>query len=393
MDDPVSFLGAGSNSNQLEHQMGGLCGECQLLRKVIEKSPPGCRPVLQGVDAALRGIPQVVFANNPISGLLMLIGLFLADVFVGLVAIYTSAIAVLVAAYSGQEKPLVQNGLTQFNAVLVGTVLISLWPALTGGSLTLRVWLMAVGGAAATVILDRVVAGFLAGVRASHFTQPGGVRTQIGVPGFTFPFNLVSPPEDRVSGRSATSNSCLTRGRNCLESTSSRVRPCYGSGVWGSLPPMFHPLLHWRRHLLPCHCPRTVPWLPPRLLCCSGGRCILLLGGVHGCLVLLSFAHRRSNRLLYTTFPQISPGASFCRSCHRCSSLGPLPRPGHLPPARLHLALRPHLLGLPALPHGERHSHPHIGDPHSRAADISGKKVVEAADQQQGRGRGNNDQG
>merc|ERR550532_2084817 len=155
MDDPVSFLGAGSNSNQLEHQMGGLCGECQLLRKVIEKSPPGCRPILQGVDAALRGISQVVFANNPISGLLMLIGLFLADVFVGLVAIYTSAIAVLVAAYSGQEKPLVQNGLTQFNAVLVGTVLISLWPALTGGSLTLRVWLMAVGGAAATVILDR----------------------------------------------------------------------------------------------------------------------------------------------------------------------------------------------------------------------------------------------
>ena len=51
---------------------------------------------------------QVVFANNPISGLLMLIGLFLADIFVGLVTIYTSAIAVLVAAYSGQEKALVQ---------------------------------------------------------------------------------------------------------------------------------------------------------------------------------------------------------------------------------------------------------------------------------------------
>ena len=51
---------------------------------------------------------QVVFANNPISGLLMLIGLFLADVFVGLATIYTSAIAFLVAAYSGQDKALVQ---------------------------------------------------------------------------------------------------------------------------------------------------------------------------------------------------------------------------------------------------------------------------------------------
>ena len=50
----------------------------------------------------------MVFANNPISGLLMLVGLFLADVFVGLVAVYTSAVAVLVAAYSGQDKALVQ---------------------------------------------------------------------------------------------------------------------------------------------------------------------------------------------------------------------------------------------------------------------------------------------
>ena len=64
---------------------------------------PRCAPQIKR-----HHVEQVVFANNPISGLLMLIGLFLADVFVGLVAIYTSAIAVLVAAYSGQEKPLVQ---------------------------------------------------------------------------------------------------------------------------------------------------------------------------------------------------------------------------------------------------------------------------------------------
>ena len=62
---------------------------------------------------------QVVFANNPISGLLMLIGLFLADVFVGLVAIYTSAIAVLIAAYSGQEKPLVQVQDSSLISILV----------------------------------------------------------------------------------------------------------------------------------------------------------------------------------------------------------------------------------------------------------------------------------
>jgi len=168
-----------------------LCGECPLLRKQIEKTPHGLRQVLQGVDACLRGISQVVFANNPISGLLMLVGLFLADVFVGLVAVYTSAVAVLVAAYSGQDKALVQNGLTQFNSVLVGTVLIPLWTPITGGSLTVRVWVLVIGGAALAVVVDRALAGFLAGVQASHFFKPGGTCNVIGVPGFTFPFNLV----------------------------------------------------------------------------------------------------------------------------------------------------------------------------------------------------------
>ena len=46
-----------------KHQMGGLFGECQLLRKLIEKSPPGFRQVLQGVDAGLRGISQVTTLN------------------------------------------------------------------------------------------------------------------------------------------------------------------------------------------------------------------------------------------------------------------------------------------------------------------------------------------
>ena len=52
----------------------------------------------------------------------MLVGLFLADVFVGLVAVYTSAVAVLVAAYSGQDKALVQVMLFNFKVGKVANV-------------------------------------------------------------------------------------------------------------------------------------------------------------------------------------------------------------------------------------------------------------------------------
>ena len=53
MDENIS-------SENGKHQIGDLCGECHLLRKMIAKSPKVLRPILQGVDACLRGISQVV---------------------------------------------------------------------------------------------------------------------------------------------------------------------------------------------------------------------------------------------------------------------------------------------------------------------------------------------
>ena len=114
-------------------------------------------------------------------------------------------------------------------------------------------------------------------------------------------WEFVQDVQNWFSGRSAISDSgCISWGRNCLESTSSWIRLCNGSGryslalrtstpgfwgflglkrclsgFWGSLPPMFHPLLHWLGHLLPCHRPCTVPWSPPCLLCCSWGEIFL----------------------------------------------------------------------------------------------------------------------
>ena len=49
----------------------------------------------------------------------------------------------------------------------------------------------------------------------------------------------------------------------------------YPPGFWGSLPPVFNPLLHWRCHLFPYHCHCPVPWVPLGLLCCPWGEIFL----------------------------------------------------------------------------------------------------------------------
>jgi len=198
---------------------------------MISATPWGFSHALKIVDAVLRGISQVCFANNPISGLLIVVGLFMASPAVGRASLICSFSSYVLAKYCGMGEEQVQNGLTQFNGVLVGTVVISLWPVLAGGELTPTVWALVVIGAATTVIVDRshqnlveevkntleclfseqlvasilknrftpkkivfrAVAGFLAGVKASHHStdKESLDRLDLGVPGFTLPFNIV----------------------------------------------------------------------------------------------------------------------------------------------------------------------------------------------------------
>ena len=74
--------------------------------------------------------------------------------------------------------------------MLVGTVVTSLWPALTGGALSPLLWLLVIVGAVSTVVVDKAVFAFLQGVRANYLGEKEQ-RLDLGVPGFTLPFNMV----------------------------------------------------------------------------------------------------------------------------------------------------------------------------------------------------------
>jgi urea transporter len=92
-----------------------------------------------------------------------------------------------------QPRFLVQDGVTQFNAVLVGSVLMSLYPALHAGELSVKVWLLVLLGAAATVIVQTSLGNILASVKAPFPTQHYGEKRseEFGIVGLTLPFNIV----------------------------------------------------------------------------------------------------------------------------------------------------------------------------------------------------------
>ena len=58
-----------------------------------------------------RGIGQVMFQNNALSGLLMLIGIFLNSWQMGMLAVCGNIISTLTAYFSGYKRNDIKNGL------------------------------------------------------------------------------------------------------------------------------------------------------------------------------------------------------------------------------------------------------------------------------------------
>lgn len=80
-------------------------------------------PVGAFVDSVLRGTGQVMFQNNPITGLLFLIGIFYNSITLGVFALLGNVAATLAAMALGSPAAAVRNGLFGFNGTLTGIAL------------------------------------------------------------------------------------------------------------------------------------------------------------------------------------------------------------------------------------------------------------------------------
>jgi len=98
-------------------------------------------PLLDFVDSCLRGIGQVCFMNNPLTGLLILVGMFVAEPWLGFAGALGLAVSTATALFLGMDRGAIRAGLFGFNGILVGAglslflqpdwdVLVMVWIAL-----------------------------------------------------------------------------------------------------------------------------------------------------------------------------------------------------------------------------------------------------------------------
>jgi len=147
---------------------------------VIDGTMPGWaarvegNPLLDFIDACLRGVGQVCFMNNPITGLAILVAMFVAEPWLGFAGVVGVVVSTLSAVAIGMDRGAIRIGLFGFNGVLVGAGL-SLFMQ-PDWDLLVIVWIV-VASFLSTILHAALAAVFIGGW---------------GVPPFTFAFNFIT---------------------------------------------------------------------------------------------------------------------------------------------------------------------------------------------------------
>lgn len=122
---------------------------------------------LDWVTAVLTGVGQVVFADSPLGGAIILLALFVASWRAGAGALVGAATVTMAASYAFDVAPeRIAHGLTQYSAVLVGIAVLAVYLADVRPAWV--PWVVAVVGSLATVPVHT----WLAAADVPVFTWP-----------------------------------------------------------------------------------------------------------------------------------------------------------------------------------------------------------------------------
>ncbi|KFQ40371.1 Urea transporter 2, partial [Mesitornis unicolor] len=167
------------NGPKLEHRRFKLKMRPKFVSVRVLEHGPGCperlwnKPlIIQFIDWVLRGISQVMFVNNPLSGLMVVGGFLVQNPWWTLTGCLGTVVSTLTALILGQDRSAIAAGLYGYNGVLVGLLM-----AIFSAKGDYHWWLL--------------LPVALVSMTCPVFTSAlGSVFCKWDLPVFTFPFNL-----------------------------------------------------------------------------------------------------------------------------------------------------------------------------------------------------------
>jgi len=131
-------------------------------------------PTFGFADWVLRGIGQVVFQNNPISGAVILAGIFYNSWIYGIVCLFGTIISTATALWFKADKGMVKDGLFGFNGALIAVALVAYTSHnfTTGELPNGYLWLYIVLCAAFTTVITPAFGSLLGPHKVPGLTMP-----------------------------------------------------------------------------------------------------------------------------------------------------------------------------------------------------------------------------
>nr|XP_046231254.1 urea transporter 1-like isoform X2 [Scatophagus argus] len=149
--------------------VGLFTGDMHLCREWVKRQVV----VIQLLDWIFRGVAQVMFVNNPLSGLLITLGLFLQNPWWALNGLLGTLVSTVSAILLGQNREAISAGLYGYNGTLVGILM-----AVFSAKASWYWWLL----------LPNVFMTMLCPVVSSALSS---IASKWDVPIFTLPFNIL----------------------------------------------------------------------------------------------------------------------------------------------------------------------------------------------------------
>ncbi|XP_009576079.1 PREDICTED: urea transporter 2 [Fulmarus glacialis] len=109
----------GRSRNRIHQVFGYLTGEMKEYGQWMKNKPL----MVQLVDWILRGTSQVMFVNNPLSGLIILVGIFIQSPWWMLTGCTGTTVSTLTALALSQDRSAIAAGLHGYNGILVGLLM------------------------------------------------------------------------------------------------------------------------------------------------------------------------------------------------------------------------------------------------------------------------------
>jgi urea transporter len=160
-------------------------------------------PLLAFIDSCLRGVGQVCFMNNPVTGLAILVAMFVGEAWLGFAGALGLAVSTLTAIALGLDRAAIRSGLFGFNGVLVGAGM-SLFLA-PDWDLLVMVWIV-LGAAISTILHAALAAVFIGAWKVPPFTLAFNFMTLL------FLIGAINYANGRVGGLIAPGDAQVTQG-------------------------------------------------------------------------------------------------------------------------------------------------------------------------------------